>query len=227
MTPTQQTTLKAFLIAVSQLETPISDELKQAIHQIGEELNRSEDKAIDMISEIVTQDPSLEKAYREARSILQEQYRSQERDKQDTLYSDSLTLTGMAVTILSADDFRSTSQNLLKQIQNTKDTFLKIWQVTLSISESRENLLVFSVLKALDENHLTIEDLVYKTSLPKAKVIQIVKRLWNEGKIYTLTGGFLGKFFPILIDKSKFNPDAYFVLTSVGYFDLHPVIKIG
>lgn len=227
MTPTQQTTLKAFLIAVSQLETPISNELKQAIHQIGEELKRSEDRAIDLISEIVTQDSHLEKAYQEARLILQEQYRSQERDKQTIFNLDNLSLTEIAETIFSADDFRLASQNFLNQVQNTKDAFLKIWQVTLSISESKENLLVFSVLKALDENPLTIEDLAYKTSLPKTKVMQIVKKLWNEGKIYTLTGGILSKFFPVLIDKSKFNPDAYFVLTSVGYFDLHPVIKIG
>jgi hypothetical protein len=74
---------------------------------------------------------------------------------------------------------------------------------------------------------VTPSDLAYKTSLPKAKVTEIVTQLWNEGKISTLTGGILGKMFPVLINKNKFNPDAYFTLTSVGYFDLHPVIKIG
>jgi hypothetical protein len=128
ISPTKQTTLQAFLIAVSQLETPISDELKQAIHQIGEELERSEDKAIDLIPEIVTQDSCLQKAYREARLNLRERYEI----KRDIVYSNSLKLKEIALLILRADNFKSMSQKILRQNKKSKDGFFQVWQKTIT-----------------------------------------------------------------------------------------------
>jgi hypothetical protein len=63
--------------------------------------------------------------------------------------------------------------------------------------------------------------------MPKDKVKCIVDRLWQEGKIDTLTGGILGKILPALRNKKQYNPKAYLTLTFLGHFHLHPIIKIG
>lgn len=128
ISPTRQTTLRAFLIAVSQLETPINDELKQAIHQIGEELERCEDRAIELIPEIVTQDSRLQKAYQEARLNLRERYEIE----RDIVYSNSLKLKEIALLILKADNFKSMSKKILRQNKKSKDGFFQVWQTTRS-----------------------------------------------------------------------------------------------
>ena len=224
--PNQQITLQSFLIALSELDTALPENLQPAIHQIGHSLAKGEKTGINRISELVSHHPQLNQLYQQARLNFQRQYQSQERDKLFIYGSDTLALEKTAITLLTADDFLSAAKQLVNQANTVKDSFLASLQQSISLAEARSNLQAISILQALEFKPLTIENLVYTLNLPQEKVHHLVQRLWNEGKIDTVTGGILRKIFPTLRSKKQLNESAYFTLTSLGYFHLHPLIDI-
>jgi hypothetical protein len=75
----KERTREAFFMAVSQLETPIDDELEQAIQNIN---NKIESQFfIDYISEIVEKYPALKELYERAKSDVFQKSDLQELDK--------------------------------------------------------------------------------------------------------------------------------------------------
>ena len=238
MTPTEQTTVQALLIALAQLETSLPDDLQQDIHQIGNDLKQQSNVAITKIPQLVEKHSQLKNLYRAARSNLQKQYQNQQRDKFKFEISASgtpalkpITIETIAIDLLTADDFQATAQQIIKQVKDSKDSFINAFQTAVSVTQAKENLKAFSILKALEFRPLTIENLAYALEMSPEQTRKIIQRLWQEGKINTTNGSILGTILPFLRPKkqpSQINDaKTYFTLTSWGYFYLHPVIKVS
>ena len=236
MTPAQKTTLQALLIALAQLETTLPEDLQQDIRQIGDDLNKQPTVALNRIPQLVTKHPQLNDLYKTARSNLQREYQTQQRDKLEIISaSGTLALEPIAISILTADDPQDTAKQIFKQIfkrvKDSKDLFSNAFQTALSLAQAKADLKAFSVLKALELRPLTIENLAYALEMSPEQTRQIIQRLWQEGKINTTKAGIVSTIFPFLRPKkrpSQINDsNIYFTLTSLGYFDLHPVIKVS
>ncbi|MGK7872585.1 MAG: hypothetical protein AB4426_04525 [Xenococcaceae cyanobacterium] len=230
MKATEKTTLQAFLIALSQLDTALPFDLQQAIAKIGHALAQNQTDVIDSISDLVKKHPQLNELYSAARTTLQKQYQTQEQDKLTMGESDALALENVAVSILTADDFTIAAKQLLRKLKAAKDFTDIVFMDCLQKAVSRADARAISVLKALESRPLTIENLAYKLEMPIEQSRRIVQRLWNDGYIDTTTGGILRKILPIFKSRKFPSKEAsvdYFTLTSRGYFHLHPVITFG
>ncbi len=230
MKPTEQTTLQALLIALAQLETTLPEDLQQDIRQIGDDLEKQSSAALSTIPQLVEKHSQLNHLYQTARSNLQREYQTQERDKLEISASGTLALEPMAIAMLTADDFQATAKQIVKKVKDSKDSFVKALQAAVSVAQAKADLKAVSVLKALEFRPLTIENLAYGLEMSPDQARQIIQRLWQEGKINTTKAGILGTIFPFLRPKKRpshiSDATTYFTLTSCSYFDLHPVINL-
>ncbi|ELS00852.1 hypothetical protein Xen7305DRAFT_00005530 [Xenococcus sp. PCC 7305] len=233
----EQTTLQAFLIALTQVETPLPQQLKQEVQAIAGDLASNPSHAISKIAPLVEKNPQFSKFYQTARSNLQRQYRSQERDKfsinggGSLALEESRSLEDIAYKILYSNDFLATAQQMVEKMQGSQDSFVKTLQTAVSDAQAKADLKTISILKALELRPLTVENLAYRLEMDEEQTYQIVKRLWQERKIDSLHESTLRKIFPFLIPRnqsSKIDPtNTYLTTTSLGYFYLHPIIEVA
>lgn len=83
------------------------------------------------------------------------------------------------------------------------------------------------ILRSIDQQLLTVEDLAYYTKLPIEQVEAIVQRLWNTGDIELAK-----RRLPIVAQSFVTNPNhpsvdrqMVFNVTPKGHFHLHPVVQ--
>ena len=235
--PSEKTTLQALLIALAQVETPLSQELKQEVQEIADHLESSSSNAISKISTLVEKDEQLSKLYQTADLNLQRQYQAQERDKFSIDGSATLSLEevksleNIAYKILYSNDFLGTAQQIVQKLRNSQDSFINTLQMAVSVAQAKADLKTISILEALEFRPLTVENLAYSLEMTQEQTYQIVQRLWQERKIDSIQGSTLRKILPFLRPKNqscKIEPTTtYLTLTSLGYFYLHPVIKVA
>ncbi|MGK7899345.1 MAG: hypothetical protein AB4372_38460 [Xenococcus sp. (in: cyanobacteria)] len=233
----EQTTLQALLIALARVDTPLSQELKQEIQELAHDLAKNSSNAISKIESLVKKDNQLSEHYQTARDNLQRQYQAQERDKfgingSGTLSVEDITsLEDIAYKILYSNDFLATAQKIVQKLQKSQDSFIKTLQMAVSVAQAKVDIKTYSILEALEFRPLTVENLTYGLEMDQEEIYQIVQRLWQERKIDTTNGSTLHKILPFLRSKNqpcKINPTTtYLTLTSLGYFYLHPVIKVA
>lgn len=111
----QTVTLRAFLTALVELDSPLPTALQQDINKVGEMLaNAQEDDALNRLIELAKND-CLKESYRNARMNIQTQYTTQELNKhykdsqqnQPITPPDHPTNVAMAILIFKARDSRS------------------------------------------------------------------------------------------------------------------------
>lgn len=84
-----------------------------------------------------------------------------------------------------------------------------------------------AILRSIDQQLLTVEDLAYYTKLPIAQVEAIVQRLWNAGDIE------LAKRRAVILTQSFVTAPTHphvdrqmvFNVTPKGHFHLQPVVQ--
>ncbi|MDJ0579532.1 hypothetical protein [Crocosphaera sp.] len=80
------------------------------------------------------------------------------------------------------------------------------------------------ILQELENYPLTLEDLKYRLNLKSEEVHQVVKKLWNERKINTLSGSIWYNLLPITkrgeLPVEKDDSETYFTVTSLGRLQL-------
>lgn len=82
MKANDETTLKAFLLAIDRLEPPLAAEDYAKINQIGVAIAQQHfDQAIAIIHELTQRNPHLRERYENVRLDLKRQYKAQERSK--------------------------------------------------------------------------------------------------------------------------------------------------
>ncbi|WP_035994656.1 hypothetical protein [Leptolyngbya sp. KIOST-1] len=234
MKATDALTLEACLIALAKLETELPIELHQQVQALGQALEAHDPNAVSQLRELVTQHPDLHQHYDMARLTLQEQYRSQERAKgwqpgpHGASSTAALALEQVAVPILSADDFRSAAQRVLRGQgghQPELQPFLRSLQRTVATLDPLSVLL----MKELERRPATLENLSYGLNLGLDQVRKLCNRLRTSGYVSPLTSGFLTMVLPLVgIYPHKSAPlddQTFLTLTAKGYFKLNPVIE--
>jgi DNA-binding MarR family transcriptional regulator len=230
----QEITLKAFLLAVAQLEPPIAPEIDAVLPTIKQDLDEQPNRALETINHLVAQHPELERLYNKARKTLRQQYGSQERDKLLTL---NLSLRKPEAPQQHASNhtlhkfstnFAAIVQQVTPELQrHRQDNFANLFSAYLAVAEGRTKLLDYSVLSAIEQNLLTTEDLAYRLKLPIEQMEQIVHRLWQEGKITRIDGSIWHKIFPFVKPKKCPHRDSVLTLTAIGHFRIHPVLRLN
>ena len=245
MKTTEQTTLQAFLIALAQLETPLSEDVTQDVHEIADDLetNKTNPSAtLAKLPSVVNQDSHLNQLSQTARLNLKSQYQAQERDKfavanfgnnsTSTLSLDNTSsIENIALEILRSNNFQAKAQQIVDKLQDSQDAFIKTLQMALSVTKTKADIKALNVLEALEFRPLTVENLAYSLEINQEQVYRIVQRLWQERKIDTTRGNTLYKILPFLRSPKqscKIDPaNTYLTLTSLGYFHLHPIIQVA
>ena len=103
-------TLRAFLIALVELDSPLPATLQQEINKVGEMLANTPNDALNRLLELAENDCLLT-SYQQARINIQKQYETQERNKYDQpsqqnqpTPTPSEHLANIAIPILKAAD---------------------------------------------------------------------------------------------------------------------------
>lgn len=239
MNPAQQTTLKAFVLAVAQLEPPLAPDVKAVLTTISQELHTQPNHALDTINQIVENHEQLSGLYQTARQELHKQHTSKERDKfklptaitqlpMQSLRpspSSQATIKKQPLCRLS-NAFADITQVATEQISDKQDAFFDILHMKCAVAVGKARLLDFSVLSAIEHRPLTTEDLAYHLERPFNHVSQVINQLWEDRKIDTMGSATLQKMLPFLRSRQQPNPEAYWTLTSLGHFSLHPIIPL-
>ena len=179
----EKTTLQALLIALAQVETSLSEGLRQEIQEIARDLESNSSNAISKISTLVEKDKQLSKLYQTARLNLLRQYQAQERDKFGINVADTLSLKdagfleNIAYQILYSNNFLATAQQIVQKLQNSQDSFIKTLQMAVSVAKAKADLKAISILEALEFRPLTVENLAYSLEMDREQIYQIVQRL--------------------------------------------------
>jgi hypothetical protein len=130
MNQLQTVTLRAFLTALVELDSPLPPEVQQEINQVGEIFSDSPNAAIDRLLELAEND-CLRQSYQQARINIQKQYETQERNKYDKpsqqnqpTPTPSEHLANIAIPILKASDSRAEAKKQKSEIlrNNAKDS---------------------------------------------------------------------------------------------------------
>ncbi|NEO86126.1 MAG: hypothetical protein F6J87_18000 [Spirulina sp. SIO3F2] len=230
MNPAQQATLKAFVLAVAQLEPPIAPEVNAVLTTINQDLKTQPDRALDSINHLVENHAQLGELHEKARQELHRYYSGKERDKFKiagfgTANPQPTPITKQPLCRLS-NEFAAIAQMSAEQLNDPQDAFPQMLQMRCAVAVEKVRLLDFAVLRAIEKRPLTTEDLAYRLERPFAHVGQVIEQLWQARKIDTMGSGTLQKMLPFLRSHHQPNPDAYWMLTSLGYFALHPIISL-
>ena len=235
----EQRRIQALLIALMELDSPLSDDLQNNVDNIVSFLPINHEIAMNHVGSLLDKDDRLQELYLQARDSLKQAYTSQERDKSDAMTiagNTPLSFAGVTIAILEAgnelgkvrDDLYKKLGNPIKSNENDQ-SFTGLLAKAMTIGKQKEKIKLESVLKALEFHPLTIQDLAYSLNISIEECQILIKRLWDQGKINTLESSSLGNIFPFLRNKkrvSEFNKaKTQFTLTSRGHFQLHPVIK--
>lgn len=227
MNDSDQEMCKAFVLAAAQLEPPIAPEVQAGLHQVHLALKQSPQGAIAAMDDLLSRHSQLSQLSAAAL---------------DELARDKYLLPGLGNVVarpssqatkslgkLSAD-LEAIAHWVMEQISDTpngiQDAFVPMFKLKTAVAEGKARLLDFAVLRAIEQRPLTTEDLAYRLEMPFDQVNCVVQRLWQEGKINTMGSGIWRNIFPFLNHRKRPNSDAYWMLTSIGHFRLHPIISL-
>lgn len=122
LNPLQTVTLRAFLTALVELDSPLPTALQQDINQVGEMLaNAQKDDALNRLIELAEND-CLKESYQNARRNIQTQYTTQELDKYDKPSQQNQPpipeehLTNIAIAISQASDSSAEAKKYKSEI---------------------------------------------------------------------------------------------------------------
>jgi hypothetical protein len=244
--------IKAFLLALAQLDVDLAQPLHQSIQTLGAALASQATASslptplVAQMHSVLQQHSRLNKLYDESYSSLilydQLQLQSQGFSAAQTqsgaapavnLAEQAYFIQNLAVPILIAEDFASTAREILRRMKHEPQMPPLARGFTLflerAIASSDANVL--AVLEALEKRPLTVTGLVYVVGLTLDQVWTIVRALWQQGYIDRATSNIVYKVFPMLKDRHQscrtIQADTYLTLTAKGHFHLHPVVSLG
>ncbi|MGB3789788.1 MAG: hypothetical protein WA949_17385 [Phormidesmis sp.] len=239
MNTTDERNLEACVLTLSRWKGQLPVELHSQIQAAGRQLSQDE-SAINDIRNLLKQQSDLSSAYEASRQELYQRYNARERSKggADTFANGTLNnrnlILALAIPILTADNFSLTAQQLVaqpswrSQVKNASDdvqTFFK----TLKESVTRLDALSIQLMKWLDKEIYTLDELAYRTEQPEARLAESLESLWQENYIYAVSGSALSNFWESLNvfsrRKGRLDLDSYLALSAKGYFYLHPYFR--
>ena len=224
----EEKTLKAFWLALAELEEPWPPAVEKARNAIGDSLARQDEAAAtEQIEAIVAQCDRLNQLYREARASLTSSYHSQERAKSSNGTQAVAIEQPVLKKLASAPNFQTAVQETVRHAQRQSDPFLEALALNHSLRKGREQVNCTAILEALEFRPLAVEELAKKLELPYEQTEKLVRQLWQAGKVEKFTSSPFYKIVPLFRNQRQFTPSARLTLTLRGYFHLHPVISLG
>ncbi|MBE9181678.1 hypothetical protein IQ268_24235 [Oculatella sp. LEGE 06141] len=236
--PDDAITLQAFSLARLQLNGTLPAELQQAIHQLGDAIANHEPGVAERVRTLVEQNPCFRGRYEEAYKRLQQHYQNQSQGRVNTLSlvtrSESIRVSweGLVVKLLTADDPQTIAQQVfkvrrsrpdLRQLSDIPPAFLTSLQQELADLDCKE----LTVLKALERQLLTVEDLAYGVDMPIDDARIVLQSLWNKGYIDVKRNGLLDRIASLFKSNTDHQPvtdSTSFNLTAKGHYRLHPLV---
>jgi hypothetical protein len=127
MTNADPTPAKAFILALSRLDQPLSQPLQEAVHQLMTTLRNNSSRINDEIRQLVEQNSHLKRLYDDAYDELEVHYQQQERSKRiDLVFPREANPWDRFIQIVTADDPVLAAQQTLQypdsQPSNPKET---------------------------------------------------------------------------------------------------------
>jgi hypothetical protein len=244
MKATEALTLEACLLALSRYDDSLPIELSSQIQTVGQKLTTQdtthEAAAIAELRDLIIPYGPLAPLYESARRQLSAQYGEQERAKSGltaTLTNSTISLNGqlslidLALPILNGTNFRANAQQLFKNPKWHKrlkgsNPDLIYFAETLQAAATQLPPSKVMILRRLDQDIFSIQNLAYVLEIPVERVQNLVKSLWNERYIRPTADSFWTQLWlswqgaPPLQDLPK--PNEELTLTTKGYFYLHP-----
>jgi hypothetical protein len=118
MNPSDKVTLKAFLTALRQIDSPLPPDIQTQLNEVAEQLKTSTN-AIDKLRAIVQLDPQLKSAYLEARKPLQQDANERNKGKTDPMpplpEESGTELINRSIAVFQATDSVAAAKSLPKQ----------------------------------------------------------------------------------------------------------------
>ena len=85
LSPTEKRTIQALLIALMELDSPLSADLQGNVDDIGQFLTTNSEVAFSRLQNLIDKDDRLKNLYEKARENLQQEYSVRERDKSEAI----------------------------------------------------------------------------------------------------------------------------------------------
>jgi hypothetical protein len=239
MKPTEALSLQAFLVALSEIDITLPTDFKQAIHQVGYGLAQHQRGSIEAIWNLVERHALLHQLYDLAWLVLQKQYQNHEYTQQllsrDLPERAALALETMAAQVFTTEDPQIAAQAQIRTrpLPEPEPGYeeLRLFLESLYRAAAAIETQAAALLRALERQPLTIENLCYALQLSADQVKALVQYLWNAGYIAQTTGSVLDKLFPRWgrrpFQVAKIDSPSYFTLTAKGHFHLHPIVTAG
>lgn len=225
--------LKAFLLALVQLDVGLSKDLHQSIQVIGaslashsasqgashsasQETYQAAQPLINIqpqIQAVLAQHSRLDELYQESYSSLLLYYQLQQNRPLSQVdltlsidsFSQAFLIEDLAIPILIADDFTTAARDLLKRAKQLQDLppVGRVFVLFLEKAIASSNAKTVAVLEALEKRPLTVTGLVYVLGLTLDQAWTIVQSLWQHGYIERATSSIVYKVFPMLKDRQN------------------------
>jgi hypothetical protein len=226
-------TLQAFSLARLHLNSALPQELVDTVYQMGRAIARHQPNVAQQIREFVQQHGCLREPYEQAYRHLQQRYQVQE--QAITQVTNSLPEAGwqrLVVDILVADDPKAIVEEEVLHLDDSMDIGLRqtlpqpyltaLQQEVATLDQQANN-----ILKVLERQLLTVEDLSYVVNLPIDQTRAIVQRLWKKGYIDTTKRTPLHRLMSFIGNQDEpheVGNQHSFNLTAKGHFYLHPLV---
>ena len=143
------------------------------------------------------------------------------------------SLLVLAKDILSSPDanYRATAQQLFSQPTLQKQlkkapSDVQTSAKTLAEAASALHSVKVAMLKKIEDNFFTVDDIAYSLEIPLENAQRYAKSLWNEGYIRPISSNLLTQWWWSIKGPPKLtqlpDPGTSLTLTSKGSFYLHP-----
>ena len=119
MKKADEITLKAFLVAVEELDKTLSEAELNCLHLVGNNINAN----LGMLDVIAEQNPQLDRVYQEIRILLQDGFNKRNKsalpEKNRDIGGNSTEISNITFIINNANNISKESQNILKMERQT------------------------------------------------------------------------------------------------------------
>ncbi|MGB3493378.1 MAG: hypothetical protein WBA57_11655 [Elainellaceae cyanobacterium] len=171
--------------------------------------------------------PSVDAAASDAQSQVRESRSAQ----LSSLFPEVL-LERMTVPILTANDFVYSARALIQQVKTQQEQLpesMHLFVITLQRAVATFDEQTHQVLRLLEHQLLTLEDITYALNMRPEQAGRIVQMLLKEGYIDSARSNPLGRAMAVFLPAPRAHPtitsETQFVLTSKGFFQLNPLLS--
>ncbi len=226
-------TLQAFSLARLHLNLALPQDLMDSVYQMGRAIARHQPNVAQQIREFVQQHGCLKEPYEQAYQHLEQRYQAHEQAiAQVTNSSPEANWQKVVAEILVSYDPKTVVEEEVLQLDDPADITLRQTLPQPYLTALQQEIAILdqqatNILKVLERQLLTVEDLAYVVNLPSDQTRAIVQELWKKGYIDTTKRTPLHRLLSFIGNQDEpreVGNQHAFNLTAKGHFYLHPLV---